>query len=99
MEILESVKRLMLAGIGVPEKLKEIVDDLVKRGELSESQGAKLFKEWTDKAEKGTEDMGKAISDAVGKALERMNIPSKDEVEALRKEVKALQKKVKELGK
>ena len=96
MDILESVKRLMLAGMGVPEKLKEIVDDLVKRGELSESQGAKLFKEWTEKAEKGTADMNKAISEAVNKTLEKMNIPTKGEVEKLHKEVKALEKKLRE---
>jgi len=96
MDILESVKRLMLAGMGVPEKLKEIVDDLVKRGELSESQGAKLFKEWSEKAEKGTADIGNAISEAVSKTLEKMNIPTKDEVEKLHKEVKALEKKLRE---
>jgi polyhydroxyalkanoate synthesis regulator phasin len=99
MELLESVKRLMLAGIGVPEKLKEVVDDLVKRGELSESQGAKLFKEWTERAEKGTADMSKAVSEAVGKTLEKMNIPTRDDLEDLQKKVKSLEKKVKELGK
>jgi len=99
MEILESVKRLMLAGIGVPEKLREIVDDLVKKGELSESQGAKLFKEWSERAEKGTADMSKTLSDAVSKTLEKMNIPSRDDLEDLKKKVKSLEKKVKELGK
>ena len=99
MEILESVKRMMLAGLGVPEKLKDLVDELVRKGELSESQGSKLVKEWSDKAEKSSADIGKAVAEAVGKALEKMNIPSKDEFEALRKEVKSLSKKVKELSK
>ena len=99
MEIMESVKRLMLAGVGVPEKLGEIVDELVKKGELSESQGARLVKEWTDKAEKGSLDIGKAVNEAVQKTLEKMNIPTRDEVDALRKEVKSLSKKLKELKK
>ena len=42
----------MLAGFGVQEKVKEFVDDLVKKGELSESQGAKLVKEWSEKVRK-----------------------------------------------
>lgn len=94
MELLESVKRLMLAGLGVPEKLKEIVDDLVKKGEISETQARKLIDEWSDKAEKGASDIGDAVNDAVRKTLEKMNIPTRDEVEALRKEVKALTEKL-----
>ena len=99
MELLESVKKLMLAGLGVPEKLKEMVDDLVKRGELSESQGSKLVKEWADRAEKGSADLSNSISEAVNKALEKMNMPTRDEVDALKEEIKNLSEKIQEQDK
>lgn len=99
MDLLDPIKKMMMAGIGVPEKLKEITDDLVKKGELSESQGAKLIKEWSEKAEKGTSDITKSINETVGKALEKMNIPSMDEVEKLHKEIKSLSKKIHDLEK
>lgn len=99
MDIFEPLKKMMMAGIGVPEKLKEITDDLVKKGELSESQGAKLIKEWSEKAEKSTADITKSIGEAVGKTLEKMNIPSMEEVEKLHKEIKTLSKKIHDLEK
>lgn len=45
----ESVKKLLLAGIGVAattaEKSKEILDDMVEKGELTVEQGKALNKE------------------------------------------------------
>lgn len=97
MDILDPIKKLMLAGIGVPEKLKEVVDDLVKKGELNESQGSKLVKEWSEKAEKGSADVTKAINEVVAKTLEKMNITTRDEVDALRKDIDELTKKIEAL--
>jgi polyhydroxyalkanoate synthesis regulator phasin len=52
MELFESLRKAMFAGFGAQDKVREFIDELVKKGELSESQGAKLVKEWTEKAEK-----------------------------------------------
>ena len=49
MTLNEIIHKALMAGLGVPEKMKEMVDDLVKKGELSESQGAKLVKEWSER--------------------------------------------------
>ena len=37
MAIFEIVRNAMLLGFGVQEKVKEFVDEVVKKGELSES--------------------------------------------------------------
>lgn len=97
MTLNDLVHRTLMAGLGVPEKLKELVDELVRKGELSESQGAKLVKEWSDKAGKTGEDVGKSITDLINKALEKMNIPTRDEVEKLEKKITALSARVKKL--
>ena len=52
MTFFDVIRNAMLAGLGIQEMVKEFLDDLVKKGELSESQGAKLLKEWTEKAGK-----------------------------------------------
>jgi polyhydroxyalkanoate synthesis regulator phasin len=49
MTINEIVHKALMLGIGVPEKVKELVDELVEKGELSESQGAKIVKECSEK--------------------------------------------------
>ena len=97
MTINEIVHKALLAGLGVPEKMKEMVDDLVKKGELSESQGSKLVKEWTDKASKTGEDVSKNITSFIDKTLEKMNIPTREEVEKLEKKITALSARVKKL--
>jgi len=97
MNINEILHKALMAGLGVPEKMKEIIDELVKKGELSESQGAKLVKEWSDKAGKTGDDISKNITDIINKTLEKMNIPTRDEVEKLERKVTALSARVKKL--
>jgi polyhydroxyalkanoate synthesis regulator phasin len=97
MTLNEIVHKALMAGLGVPEKMKEMIDDLVKKGELSEFQGAKLVKEWSDKASKTGEDVTKNITNFIDKTLEKMNIPTREEVEKLEKKITALSARVKKL--
>jgi polyhydroxyalkanoate synthesis regulator phasin len=97
MTIFETIRKMMMAGFGAQEKFTELVDELIKKGELSKSQGAKLTKEWTDKAEKGTSDMDKSLADLVHRALERMNIPTKDDLKKIDRKISALSTRVKHL--
>ena len=94
MEILESVKKAMLAGLGVPEKLKEVVDDLVKRGEMSESQGSKLIVEWTERAEKSSDDLSKNVTEFISTTMDRMSLPRKVDMDTLMKEMESLRSRV-----
>jgi polyhydroxyalkanoate synthesis regulator phasin len=97
MAILDIIRNAMLAGFGVQEKIKEIIDDFVKKGELSESQGAKLVKEWAEKVDKNTEDMSKSLTELVQKALDKMSLPSKDEIARLNEQVNSLSERIKKL--
>lgn len=93
----EVFHKALMAGLGIPEKIGEVIDELVKKGELSESQGARLVKECTVKAGKAGEDLNKAVSEIVGKVLEKMNIPTRDDVEKLNRKVTALSARIKKL--
>ena len=95
MAILDIIRNAMLAGFGVQEKVKEIIDDFVKKGELSESQGAKLVKEWAEKVDKNTEEMSKSLNELVQKALEKMSLPSRDEVAKLKEQINVLSERLK----
>ncbi len=97
MTVNDILHRILMAGLGVPEKMKDLVEDLVKKGELSESEGARLVKECTEKVTKSGEDISKSVSELIGKALEKMNIPARNEVEELKKKLKSLSSKVKKL--
>lgn len=97
MTVFDIVRNALLAGFGVQEKVKEFIDELVKKGELSESQGAKIVKEWTETANKTSEQFSKSLSDVISKTLERMNIPTKDDIEKLNKKIQSLSLRVKKL--
>ncbi|MEJ2313775.1 MAG: phasin family protein [Nitrospirota bacterium] len=99
MTIFETIRRMMLAGFGATEKFRETVDDLVKKGELSESQGAKLVKEWSEKAEKGTADLDRTFSEIVSKTLDKMNLPTKEDVKRIEGDLEALSARLKKLEK
>jgi poly(hydroxyalkanoate) granule-associated protein len=97
MPIFDIVRRAMLAGFGVQERVKEFIDELVKKGELSESQGAKLVKEWTERAEKSTAELNKTLTELVEKTLQRMNLPTKAEMEKLNKKLQNLSQRLRRL--
>jgi polyhydroxyalkanoate synthesis regulator phasin len=97
MNFFDAVRSALLAGFGVQEKVAEFINDLVKKGELSESQGAKLVREWSEKADKSTEQLSNSLSDIISKTMERMTIPTKDDIEKLNKKIQTLSARVKKL--
>ncbi|MEJ2696827.1 MAG: phasin family protein [Candidatus Sulfobium sp.] len=94
MALFDVVRNALLAGFGVQEKVREFVDDLVKKGELSESQGAKLVREWSEKFEKNTEDLSKSLNEMVVKTLEKMNLSTKDDIGKLNEKIDTLSARV-----
>ena len=97
MTLFEATRKALLAGLGMQAKVKDLIDELVKKGELSETQGAKLIKEWSEKADKLGKDLGESLTDIANKALEKMNIPTRDEVDRLSRKVQALSARLKKL--
>jgi polyhydroxyalkanoate synthesis regulator phasin len=97
MTVFDIARNALLAGLGMQEKIKEFVDDMVKKGELSDSQGAKLVKEMAEKADKGTEDLSKTFSELITKTLDKMNLPTRDDLEKINKKLNSLSAKIKKL--
>lgn len=97
MTVTEIIKKAMLAGVGAQEKAKDFVDELVKAGELSKGEGATLVKEWVSKAEEGTKDMDHKIKDAINATFEKLNIPSRDDLERLEKKLQGISARLSKL--
>lgn len=86
----EELKKILLIGIGAAattvEKSKDIVDELVKKGELTIEQGKALNEELKHNLAK---KMEKPVStDQIAKDLEKMN---PDDLEILKQKIEALQ--------
>ncbi len=87
MTVAELIKRAMLAGLGAQEKAREFVDELVKAGELSKSDASSLVKEWVSKAEDSRKEFDSKIKDAMSASFEKLNIPTRDDLEKLEKKI------------
>ncbi|MEJ2182028.1 MAG: hypothetical protein P8Y66_00720 [Nitrospirota bacterium] len=99
MDVFESVRKALLAGFGMQDKVREYIDELVKKGEISESQGAKLVKEWSEKAEKSTTELNETIAEVMSKTLQRMNLSTKGDIDKLNKEMKTLSSRIERIEK
>ncbi len=97
MIVADIIKKAMLAGLGAQEKAREFVDELVKAGELSKSEGATLVKEWASKAEESTKDVDHKIKDTISAAFEKLNIPTRDDLGNIEKKLQGLAARIAKL--
>lgn len=101
MEIRDAVNKAVLAGKGAQEMAKEFVDELVKRGKVSATEGEGFVKgfeekakEFGERAQRGAEDIKESLAETYLKTLEKMNIPTREEYAKLEAEVKALKERI-----
>jgi poly(hydroxyalkanoate) granule-associated protein len=112
--LLEAVHKVLLAGIGAAalaqEEIEDFINRLVERGEIAEADGKKMMKDVLEKRKQMVKKMPampagqpKKISSDIEKRIEdvmaKLNIPTKDEIDALSAKITALTKKVDELKK
>lgn len=96
--MLDVVRTLLLAGVGAidltEDKLKSVVDDLTRRGELAADEGKDLIAAWTTRARERREQLDQRVRKAVDDALGRYNVASHTSVVDLESRVQALEQTV-----
>jgi len=89
--MLESIEKIFLAGLGAAsltkEKIDRLLDDLVEKGELSRDKKTHLMEELLSYTEKRRDELRELINTEVKKILRRLEIPTREEVEALQKQI------------
>lgn len=99
--------RVLLASIGAvalaQEEIEDFVNRLIERGEIAEKDGKKLVTDVMDNRKKQAKKSAQKAEDEVNKQveqiLERLNVPSKADIDTLTEKIAALSKKVDELKK
>jgi poly(hydroxyalkanoate) granule-associated protein len=101
--IFELARKVLLASIGAmalaQDEVEDFVNRLVERGEIAEKDGRKLVKEVMDRRKKETRKAEDEMSKRVQDTLERLNVPTKADIEALGDKIATLTKKVEDLKK
>lgn len=97
------LKRTMLAGIGVysltKEKAQEMMNDLVKKGELSKDEGPKFVKAMMEKADEEVAFLKKMIDERVNKSFAKFRPPYEEEFKKLNQKIDKLSKQVENISK
>lgn len=103
----DSTRKVLLAGVGAvalaQDEAEAFVNRLVERGEIAEKEGRQLIKDMMEKRKKKAEDTVEKteseLDDRVERILQRMNIPTRKDINALSRQITTLSKKVDELKK
>jgi poly(hydroxyalkanoate) granule-associated protein len=90
------IKKTMLAGVGLAamtrEKIEKTIDELVKKGKLSEKEGKEIVEELIEKSKTTKKDLEKKTEKIITKSLKRLNIPTRDELTEIKKRIERLEK-------
>ena len=104
--LVEGLRKLLLASIGAVamtrDEVEAFVNKLVERGELAQKDGEKLLKELRSRVREGrpqVQKVGERVEQGVEDFLNRMNIPSKRDIDDLSAKIAQLSARVDELRK
>ena len=99
--LFEGLRRLTLASIGAAdmtrEEIEEFVNKLVARGEVAQQDGERLMRELRARREQGRAQLEETLERGVEQALNRLNIPSKRDIDELSIKIAQLAARVEEL--
>lgn len=104
------LKNTYLASLGIYDltrkKAEEVIDSLIKAGEISKSQRKEAILELLDKAEKQTAVFAEKVKKEsgnvqkeVGKVVDKLKLASKKDIEALNKKLDKLSQAIDKMGK
>ncbi len=94
----ESLKNLMLAGLGAvaitKEKLDALTADLVEKGRMSKEEAERFSREMAEEAGHQAEALAQKAREAAREAVKQLNLASEDRVEELERRLEVLEAKV-----
>jgi polyhydroxyalkanoate synthesis regulator phasin len=93
----ETLDKMMLAGLGAismtRERADKIFDEYVSRGKLEKEHRTGFVKAVMDAADKNREELEKLIDKQVRETVERLNLPTRDDVHRLERKIDKLVKR------
>ena len=103
--LLEGLRRVLMAGIGVAvlaqEEIEDFVTKLVERGEIAENDGRSLVSDILERRRKEIQERSKQAGGGVDRRIEgmlsRLNVPTQSDINNLSEQISELSKKVDEL--
>ncbi len=80
------------------EKVDEVVQEMVRRGEISQQESPEAVKQLLAKAQDAQQALWEKVKELTKKAIDEINVAKASELEALEKRVAALEEALKSKG-
>ncbi len=94
--MLDLVKKSIYLGLGAVtvtrEKVENLVDELIEKGQLKQEQKATTVQDIMKKVEKEEQAVINRIKTAVEKAIKELGLPTKQDIEDLKKKLEKIEK-------
>lgn len=94
--MLDFIRKMTLAGAGLAivttEKIQELADELVKKGEMTEREARDAVNEYVEKSKQAKKDLEGKMEQWVTGFLNRMNIPTRKELDEIKERLARLEK-------
>jgi polyhydroxyalkanoate synthesis regulator phasin len=101
--LLGAARKVLLAGIGAvalaQDEAEDFVNKLVERGQIAEQDGKKLLRDLVERRKKGAARAEEELDRRVEELLNRLNVPTRADIEALASQIAELDRKLDELKK
>ena len=95
--MLDYIRKMTLAGAGLAmmttEKIQELMDELVKKGEMTEKEAREAVNEFLEKSKQARKDLEEKMEQILTGLLNRVNIPTRKEFEDMKERLARLEKK------
>lgn len=95
---MELFRKAVLLGLGLVsltrERAEEVVDELIKRGEVNNEEKFKLVDKLMKEAARQEEELGKRIKEALHKLVNQMGLVTREEMEEISRRLEQLEKRI-----
>jgi polyhydroxyalkanoate synthesis regulator phasin len=95
---MDIIRKAVLLGMGVisltKDKAEEVVDDLIKRGEIASTEKFKTVDTLLKEADKQEKELQRKILGAVQKVVADMGLPTRKDMEEIAETLKKIESKI-----
>ncbi len=92
------LKKVFSLGLGTllvsKDKIEDVVNELVKKGELGQEEGKNLVNELIEKGEASMNEVEVKIEKIVKSVTEKLNLPTREELNEIKSEIEQLKEKL-----
>ena len=100
--MLDYIRKMTLAGAGLAimttEKVQEIMNELVKKGEMTEKEAREAVSEFVEKSKQAKKDLENKMEQMATGLLNRMNVSTRKEIEEIKERLTRLEESGKSKG-